>query len=110
MDGAGAWGSRRRMRAMIEQQARGMPFRFDLREASGALADLGTLLPLLLGCIAVGGVAMLPAVLGFAVFYVATGLYYRLPIPVQPMKAVAAVVLRSEERRVGKEGRPRAHS
>lgn len=78
---------------MIEQQARGMPFRFDLREASGALADLGTLLPLLLGCIAVGGVAMLPAVLGFAVFYVATGLYYRLPIPVQPMKAVAAVVL-----------------
>jgi MFS superfamily sulfate permease-like transporter len=30
---------------------------------------------------------------GFAVFYIATAAYYRLPIPVQPMKAVAAVLL-----------------
>jgi MFS superfamily sulfate permease-like transporter len=39
------------------------------------------------------GLAPTPALLGFAIFYIATALYYRLPIPVQPMKAVAAVLL-----------------
>lgn len=74
----------------------GVRFRFDLREASGALGDLGTLLPLMLGTIAVVGLAPMPVVLGFAVSYIATALWYRLPIPVQPMKAVAAVLLTAE--------------
>lgn len=71
-------------------------FRFDLREASGALGDLGTLLPLMLGTIAVVGIAPMPVVLGFAVSYIATALWYRLPIPVQPMKAISAVLLTAE--------------
>ncbi|MFA8387922.1 MAG: putative sulfate/molybdate transporter [Pelagibaca sp.] len=75
---------------------RGVRFRFDLREASGALGDLGTLLPLMLGTISVVGLAPMPVVLGFAVSYIATALWYRLPIPVQPMKAVAAVLLTAE--------------
>jgi MFS superfamily sulfate permease-like transporter len=33
---------------------------------------------------------------GFAVFYIASAAYYRLPIPVQPMKAVAAVLLTAQ--------------
>lgn len=74
----------------------GARFRFDLREASGALGDLGTLLPLMLGTIAVVGLAPMPVVLGFAVSYIATAFWYRLPIPVQPMKAVAAVLLTAE--------------
>lgn len=68
-------------------------FEFSIREASGALGDLGTLLPLMLGAIAVGGLSSQPVILGFAVFYIATALVYRLPVPVQPMKAVAAVLL-----------------
>lgn len=72
---------------------RGERFIFGLRELSGALGDLGTLLPLMLGTIAVVGLAPTPVLLGFAVFYIATAFYYRLPIPVQPMKAVAAVLL-----------------
>jgi hypothetical protein len=68
-------------------------FIFSLRELSGALGDLGTLLPLMLGTIAVVGLAPMPVLVGFAVFYIATAAYYRLPIPVQPMKAVAAVLL-----------------
>ncbi|MCK0767003.1 putative sulfate/molybdate transporter [Chromohalobacter beijerinckii] len=68
-------------------------FAFNLREVNGALGDLGTLLPLMLGSIAIGGLAPVPVVLGFAVFYLGTAFYYRLPIPVQPMKAVAAVIL-----------------
>lgn len=74
----------------------GERFRFDLREASGALGDLGTLLPLMLGSIAVAGLAPTPVVLGFALAYIATALIYRLPVPVQPMKAVAAVLLTTE--------------
>jgi len=67
-----------------------------LRELSGALGDAGTLLPLMLGAVAVAGLAPVPVLLGFAVFYIATALSYRLPIPVQPMKAVAAVLLTAQ--------------
>ena len=75
---------------------RGNDFRFDVQEMSGALGDLGTLLPLMLGMIAVVGLAPIPVVLGFALSYIATAFLYRLPIPVQPMKAVAAVLLTAE--------------
>lgn len=53
-------------------------------------------MPLMLGTIAVVGIAPMPVVLGFAISYIATALWYRLPIPVQPMKAVAAVLLTAE--------------
>jgi MFS superfamily sulfate permease-like transporter len=74
-------------------EPKGEKFILSLRELSGSLGDLGTLLPLMLGTIAVVGLTPTPVLLGFAVFYMATALYYRLPIPVQPMKAVAAVLL-----------------
>ncbi|HIO99151.1 MAG TPA: benzoate transporter, partial [Marinobacter salarius] len=67
-----------------------------VKEVSGALGDIGTLLPLSLGAIGVAGLAPVSVLLGFAVLYIATGLYYRLPIPVQPMKAVAALLLTTE--------------
>ncbi|MEQ9138651.1 MAG: putative sulfate/molybdate transporter [Thalassobaculum sp.] len=78
---------------MLIWEATGERFVFNLREVSGALGDLGTLLPLTLGILAVSGHAPTPVLLGFAAFYVVTALVYRLPIPVQPMKAVAAVIL-----------------
>jgi hypothetical protein len=71
----------------------GERFVFSLREFNGALGDLGTLLPLMLGAIAIAGLAPVPVLLGFALCYVASALYYRLPIPVQPMKAIVAVLL-----------------
>lgn len=67
-----------------------------VKDASGALGDIGTLIPLGLGAIGLAGLAPVPVLLGFAVFYIATGLYYRLPIPVQPMKAVAALLLTTQ--------------
>jgi MFS superfamily sulfate permease-like transporter len=75
---------------------RGAAFVCNARELSGALGDLGTLLPLVLGSIAVAGLAPLPVLAGFALFYLATAAWYRLPIPVQPMKAVAVVLLTAE--------------
>ena len=71
-------------------------FVFDLKEASGALGDLGTLLPLVIAAVALGGLAPGPVLLGFAAFYVMTAIVYRLPVPVQPMKAVVAVILVSQ--------------
>ena len=65
-------------------------------ELGGALGDLGTLIPLGLGVIGLAGLAPVPVLLGFAVFYIATGLYYRLPVPVQPMKAIAALLLTTQ--------------
>ena len=71
-------------------------FRFDLREVNGALGDLGTLLPLTIGAIALVGLSATQVLLGFGLFYIITGLIYRLPVPVQPMKAIVAVALVAE--------------
>jgi hypothetical protein len=64
-----------------------------IREASGACGDLGTFIPHVIGAITVAGLAPVPVLSGFGVFLIATGLLYGLPLPVQPMKAVSAVIL-----------------
>lgn len=60
-------------------------------ESSAAYADLGTFLPLALGLIILGGVDPVGLLYGFGLFAIATALLYRRPIPVQPMKATAAM-------------------
>nr|WP_272877326.1 putative sulfate/molybdate transporter [Neoroseomonas eburnea] len=62
-------------------------------EVGGAFGDLGTLLPIMLGAIAVAGFAPGGVLTGFGTFLLATATIYRLPLPVQPMKAIGAVVL-----------------
>src|SRR5512138_2270609 len=62
-------------------------------EVSGSLGDLGTFLPLVLGGIAVAGCNPGTVFSLFGLFYLATGLVYRLPVPVQPMKVAAAALL-----------------
>ncbi|HZD24691.1 MAG TPA: putative sulfate/molybdate transporter [Alphaproteobacteria bacterium] len=64
-------------------------------DIGGAFGDLGTFLPHVLGAITVAGLAPVGVLSGFGLCYVATGLFYRLPIPVQPMKAVSAVLITS---------------
>jgi MFS superfamily sulfate permease-like transporter len=66
-----------------------------LDESAGACGDLGTLLPYLIGAITVVGLAPAGLLLGFGLFLIASGLFYGLPIAVQPMKAVGAVMLTS---------------
>lgn len=65
------------------------------QEVGGAFGDLGTLIPHSLGAISVAGVSPVGVFTGFGALYVAAGLFYRLPIPVQPMKAVSAILLTS---------------
>jgi MFS superfamily sulfate permease-like transporter len=64
-------------------------------ELGGAFGDLGTFLPHTLGAITVAGLAPAGVLAGFGLLYLVSGLFYRLPMPVQPMKAVSAVLLTS---------------
>ena len=67
--------------------------RFDRQELSGSLGDLGTFLPIILGLATVAGLSF-PAMLFWAgASNIATGLIFAIPMPVQPMKAIAAVAL-----------------
>ena len=62
-----------------------------LGEVGGACGDLGTLIPHVVGALTVAGLAPAGVLLGFGVSFVASGLFYGLPMAVQPMKAVSAV-------------------
>ena len=69
------------------------PTRRFLLECSGACGDLGTFIPHVIGAITVAGLSPAGVLFGFATFLIATGLFYGLPLPVQPMKAISAVIL-----------------
>jgi predicted benzoate:H+ symporter BenE len=64
-----------------------------LSELAGACGDLGTFLPHVIGAIAVAGLAPAGVLVGFGAFLIASGLFYGLPMAVQPMKAVSAVLV-----------------
>jgi MFS superfamily sulfate permease-like transporter len=65
--------------------------RFDRMEWAGAFGDLGTLIPFVVAYISVLHVDPFGVLLAFGVALVASGLYYKTPFPVQPMKAIGAV-------------------
>lgn len=64
-------------------------------EASGACGDLGTFLPHAVGAMTIAGLAPFGVLGGFGLFLIASGAFYRIPMAVQPMKAVSAVILTS---------------
>jgi MFS superfamily sulfate permease-like transporter len=64
-----------------------------LGDCAGAFGDLGTFLPHAVGAMTVAGLAPAGVLFGFGVFFIASGLFYGLPMAVQPMKAVSAVLL-----------------
>ncbi len=67
--------------------------RFDRVELAGAFGDLGTLLPIVVGMILINKLSPSTVFLAFGLFYLLTGIYYRLPVPVQPLKAVGAIAI-----------------
>lgn len=69
------------------------PFRLTWAEISGALGDLGVMVPLAVALITVNGLPATGVFFGVGVAYVLAGLFYRLPIPIQPLKAVAAIAI-----------------
>ena len=62
-------------------------------EISGSLGDLGTFLPITIA-LSINGTISLSSTLVFSgLFNIFTGLIFGIPLPVQPMKAVAAVAI-----------------
>ncbi|MEE9599712.1 MAG: putative sulfate/molybdate transporter, partial [Anaerolineales bacterium] len=68
-------------------------FVFSLSEFSGALADLGVMLPLILALISINGMDAAPVFVGVGIAYILVAFIYRLPIPIQPLKSVSGVAL-----------------
>ena len=68
-------------------------FRFTLDEVAGALGDFGTLLPLVVGVSVATDMDLSRMLFFFALAYMGTGLYYKMPMPVEPMKAIGVVAI-----------------
>ena len=67
--------------------------RVDRNELAGAFGDIGTDLPLVVGVILAAKLDAASALIMFGAMQVLTGLTYGMPMPVQPLKAMAALVI-----------------
>jgi MFS superfamily sulfate permease-like transporter len=65
--------------------------RYDRMEWAGAFGDLGTLIPFVVAYIGMVGMDPFGILFAFGFALIVCGLYYRTPMPVQPMKAAGAV-------------------
>jgi len=68
-------------------------FLFDRAEMAGALGDLGVLVPIAVALIVKNGLTPTAVLLPAGLLYVVAGLVYRLPVPVQPLKAFGAIAI-----------------
>lgn len=64
-----------------------------LAELSGALGDLGTLLPLMIAMAIKGSIDLGSTLVFSGLANILTGVFFGIPLPVQPMKAIAAVAI-----------------
>jgi hypothetical protein len=78
-----------RLAAVIQPLARGN--RFDRMEWAGAFGDLGTLIPFVVAYLTLLRLDPVGVLFSFGAAMVVTGLVYRTPFPVQPMKAAGAI-------------------
>lgn len=67
--------------------------RFNWQELSGSFGDLGTDLPLLVGMITAAQLDSANVFTLFGVAQILTGVFYGLPMPMQPLKAMAVIVM-----------------
>ncbi|KAJ5864888.1 uncharacterized protein N7529_006804 [Penicillium soppii] len=62
-------------------------------EISGSLGDLGTFLPIAIALALNGTVSLASTLIFSGIFNILTGVFFGIPLPVQPMKAIAAVAI-----------------
>lgn len=67
--------------------------RFELAEWSGAVGDLGTMLPLAFALVVYNGFPPERLFLLWGLAYIATGWYYKVPVSIQPLKAMAVIAI-----------------
>lgn len=66
---------------------------YDRWEFAGAFGDLGTLIPFLVGYITINKMDPVGILVAFGVFKIFVGLYFKTPIPIQPMKAIGGAAI-----------------
>jgi hypothetical protein len=66
---------------------------FDRNELAGSFGDIGTDLPLIAGIILATGLDAGGVFIVFGLLQIATGMIYGLPMPMQPLKAMAVIVI-----------------
>jgi len=67
--------------------------KFNLQEFSGAFGDIGTDFPLIVALILTTGLDTPSVLIVFGLVQIMTGLIYKIPMPVQPLKAMATLVI-----------------
>ncbi|HJM33433.1 MAG TPA: putative sulfate/molybdate transporter [Candidatus Marinimicrobia bacterium] len=67
--------------------------KFDRNEWSGAFGDIGTDFPLIVGMILAAGLDSASVLFTFGVMQIFTGSFYKMPMPIQPLKAMATIVI-----------------
>lgn len=81
------------MRSKLRRFAVAKKNHFGLSEWSGAIGDFGTTLPLAFGLIIFNGFPPERIFLLWGLAYIATGWIYRVPVSVQPLKAMAVIAM-----------------
>jgi sulfate permease, SulP family len=67
--------------------------RLDRHELAGGLGDAGLFVPLAVALVAVNGLQATAVFAAAGLAYIGTALYFRVPVPVQPLKAFAAAAI-----------------
>jgi SulP family sulfate permease len=73
--------------------ARAGSLRRGLAELSGGLGDAGLFVPIAVAMIALNGLNATAVFVVTGLVYIGTALYFRVPVPVQPLKAFAAAAI-----------------
>ena len=68
-------------------------WRFNRQEFAGSLGNLGTILPIGIALIEINGLNATAVLLSIGLFYVLSGLYFRVTVPVEPMKVIGAYAI-----------------
>ncbi|WOK98378.1 hypothetical protein Cni_G07089 [Canna indica] len=70
-------------------------FRSRWAELNGAMGDLGTYIPIVMALALANDIDLGTTLISTGVYNIITGLLYGVPMPVQPMKSIAAVAISS---------------
>jgi MFS superfamily sulfate permease-like transporter len=66
---------------------------YNRMEFAGAFGDLGTLIPFVVGYITLNKMDPLGILVAFGLFKIFVGLYFKTPVPIQPMKAIGGMAI-----------------
>lgn len=76
-----------------EANAAAPRLRFDRHELAGSFGDIGTDLPLIVAITAAAGLDGAGVFIVFGLLQIATGIIYGVPMPMQPLKAMAVLII-----------------